>query len=228
MGADPAPESALPMTAAEYTFVHRFEAGDDPARPPLLLLHGTGGSEDDLIPFARVVAPGAALLSPRGQVLEGDMARFFRRLAEGVFDHEDVRRRAHELADFVEAARREYRLEPPVALGYSNGANIAAALLYLRPEVLAGAVLLRAMVPLEEAPVQALADKPVLLLSGESDPIIDPDNATRLAQALQQAGAPVRHEVLAARHGLTGTDYTIVRNWLDGFRPSSPGDDHAA
>lgn len=215
------------MAADELGFIHRFEAGDDPARPPLLLLHGTGGSEDDLIPFARDAAPGAALLSPRGRVREGDMARFFRRLAEGVFDHEDVRRRAHELADFIEVARREYGLGYPVALGYSNGANIAAALLYLRPEVLAGAVLLRAMVPLEEAPAQPLADKPVLLLSGETDPILDLGNARLLARTLGQAGARVRHEVLAAGHGLTSADFTIVRDWLGGFSSNGPGDDHA-
>lgn len=216
------------MAAGELDFIHRFEAGDDPARPPLLLLHGTGGSEDDLIPFGRDVAPGAALLSPRGRVLEGDMARFFRRLAEGVFDHEDVRRRAHELADFVEAARREYGLDRPIALGYSNGANIAAALLYLRPEVLAGAVLLRAMVPLEEVPAQPLEARPVLLLSGEIDPIIGLDNATRLARTLDQAGASVRHEVLAGGHGLSQADFMIVRDWLNGFPSSNPEGDHAA
>ncbi len=216
------------MATDEPGFIHRFEAGDDPARPPLLLLHGTGGSENDLIPFARDAAPGAALLSPRGRVLEGDMARFFRRLAEGVFDHEDVRRRTHELAGFVESARREHGLDRPVALGYSNGANIAAALLYLRPEVLAGAVLLRAMVPLEEAPVEPLAGKPVLLLSGESDSIIDLDNATRLARTLEQAGARVQHEVLAAGHGLVAPDFTLARDWLSGFPSQGPGDDHAA
>lgn len=216
------------MVADELGFIHRFEAGDDPARPPLLLLHGTGGSEDDLIPFARSAAPGAALLSPRGRVREGDMARFFRRLAEGVFDHDDVRRRAHELADFVVAARHEYGLGHPIALGYSNGANIAAALLYLRPEVLAGAVLLRAMVPLEEAPARPLDGKPVLLLSGESDPIIELDNATRLARALEQGGASVRHEVLAAGHGLTENDFALVRDWLGEYRPNAPGGNHAA
>lgn len=216
------------MVADELGFIHRFEAGNDRARPPLLLLHGTGGSEDDLIPFARDAAPGAALLSPRGRVREGDMARFFRRLAEGVFDHDDVRRRAHELADFVVTAGREFGLESPVALGYSNGANIAAALLYLRPEVLAGAVLLRAMVPLEEVPAQPLDGKPVLLLSGETDPIIDLDNAARLAQMLEQAGACVQHEILTASHGLTETDFATVRDWLDGFPSTSPGDDHAA
>src|SRR5450755_2067476 len=108
------------MTSPKLSFTHRFEPG---GAPPLLLLHGTGGDEDDLMPLGRMVAPGAALLSPRGKVFENGMPRFFRRLAEGVFDEDDVRRRAHELANFLEAARLHYGLATPIALGYSNGAN---------------------------------------------------------------------------------------------------------
>src|SRR5450755_4513769 len=126
------------MTSPKLSFTHRFEPG---GAPPLLLLHGTGGDENDLLPLGRMVAPGAALLSPRGKVLEGGMPRFFRRLAEGVFDEQDLRRRTQELADFVEDARRAYGFEAPVALGFSNGANIASALLLLRPAALAGAAL---------------------------------------------------------------------------------------
>src|SRR5687767_2668703 len=147
------------------SYVHRFEAGTA-LRRPLLLLHGTGGNEDDLLPLGRVISPGAALLSPRGNVLENGMPRFFRRLAEGVFDLADVKRRAHELADFVIAASRHYQIEKPVALGYSNGANIAAAVLLLRPEALAGAVLLRAMVPLPNEPEDGGSLAPVLIVSG--------------------------------------------------------------
>src|SRR5262245_54094949 len=117
---------------SELSFVHRFEAGARPASRLLLLLHGTGGNEDDLIPLGRMVAPGAPLLSPRGKVLEHGMPRFFRRLAEGIFDEQDVRARAHELADFVEAARQIYGIGAPLALGFSNGANIAAAVMQLR------------------------------------------------------------------------------------------------
>ena len=134
--------------AAGLSFTHRFAPATTAAARPLLLLHGTGGDENDLLALGRMVAPGAALLSPRGKVLENGMPRFFRRLAEGVFDEDDVRKRAHELADFIEAACRHYGIAAPVALGYSNGANIAAAILLLRPAVLAGAVLLRTMVPL--------------------------------------------------------------------------------
>src|SRR3546814_43886 len=153
-----------PMTTTSLSFVHRFEPAASPGRPPVLLLHGTGGDENDLLPIGGMVAPGSALLSPRGKVLEGGMPRFFRRLAEGVFDQEDVRRRAHELADFVGEAREAYGLPPPVALGFSNGANVAAAVLLLRPEVLAGAALLRPMVPLADPPAADLAGRPVLIL----------------------------------------------------------------
>src|SRR4051812_44175673 len=152
------------------SFVLRFEPGTEPGRPPVLLLHGTGGDESDLMPLGRAVAPGSALLSPRGKVLENGAPRFFRRLTEGVIDEADVRRRAEELADFVEEARVAYDLEAPIALGFSNGANIAAAILLLRPHALAGGVLLRAMVPLGEPPEANLGGRPVLLLSGSADP----------------------------------------------------------
>jgi phospholipase/carboxylesterase len=193
-------------------FIHRFEPGTAQARP-LLLLHGTGGDENDLIPLGRAVAPGAALLSPRGRVLEHGMPRFFRRLAEGVFDEDDVRRRAVELADFVDDARNRYGLAAPVALGYSNGANIAAAVLLLRPQALSGAMLLRAMAPLREPPRADLAGKPVLIVSGAQDPIAPPDNAARLADVLRQSGAAVEHRVLSAGHPLSNADVKLARDW---------------
>ena len=126
------------MPLVNLGFEHRFVPArpDGAGRPPLLLLHGTGGDENDLLPLGEALAPGAPLLSPRGKVLETGMPRFFRRLAEGVFDVRDVEARAHELADFVLAARDAYSLAQPVAVGFSNGANIAAALLLLRPEIL--------------------------------------------------------------------------------------------
>jgi len=198
------------VTAAP--FIHRFEPGASDARP-LLLLHGTGGDENDLIPLGRAVAPGAALLAPRGQVLEHGMPRFFRRLAEGVFDEDDVRRRAVELADFVADARGRYGLAAPVALGYSNGANIAAAVLLLRPQALSGAMLLRAMTPLREPPRADLAGKPVLIVSGAQDPIAPPDNAAILADVLRQSGAAVEHRVLSAGHPLSNADVALARDW---------------
>jgi phospholipase/carboxylesterase len=196
------------MMAHTLSYIHRFEPGADPSLPPLLLLHGTGGDEADLVPLGREIAPGAALLSPRGNVLEGDMPRFFRRFREGLFDEDDVRRRAGELANFITEARRAYGLAQPLALGYSNGANIAAAVLLLHPEILAGAILLRAMTPLAESPRPDSSGVPVLILSGSSDPIAPRADAERLAAALAAAGARVERDDLPAGHGLTQADVT--------------------
>jgi len=199
---------------SKLSFTHRVEPGNRLDAPPLLLLHGTGGDENDLLPLGRMVAPGSTLLSVRGQVLEHGMPRFFRRLAEGVFDEDDVRRRAHELADFVEAARVEYGLAAPVALGYSNGANIAAAVMLLRPGVLRGGILLRAMVPLGDPPRADLTGTAVLVASGQRDPIVPAANGERLAAMLATAGADVERRVLPSGHELSQADLTLARNWL--------------
>jgi len=204
------------MTQDTAGFIHRFEPGPDTARP-LLLLHGTGGDETDLLPLGRTVAPEAALLAPRGAVSENGMPRFFRRLAEGVFDEADLRRRTGDLAAFVAASRTRYGLGAPVALGFSNGANIAASLLLLRPETLAGAVLIRPMVPLAEPPAADLAGRPVLILSGAMDPIVPAENARRLAQQLTAAGARVEHRILPTGHGLSQADIGLALNWLRGL-----------
>lgn len=202
------------MTTTATDFVHVFERGSDPDRPPLLLLHGTGGDEQDLVPLGRAVAPGASLLSPRGKVLEGAAPRFFRRLAEGVFDEADLTARTHELADFIGEARARYGLPSPIALGFSNGANIAASLLLLRPEALAGAALLRAMPPFRDPPLVDLTAKPVLLLSGLMDPIMPAAASTRLAETFAAAGAEVRHQALPAGHGLTQADIGQLSGWF--------------
>ena len=198
----------------ELSFIHRYEPATDPKRPPLLLLHGTGGDENDLLGLGRMISPGSALLSPRGKILENGMPRFFRRLAEGVFDEEDVKVRANELADFVAEARSAYGLEAPVAVGFSNGANIAAAMLMLRPEALAGAALLRAMVPLSSAPQVDLAGKRVLMISGAMDPIIPADNSNRLAASLSASGAEVQHQMLPTGHNLSQTDLSLLVKWF--------------
>jgi phospholipase/carboxylesterase len=200
----------------ELSFVHRFERGARPASRPLLILHGTGGNEDDLLPLGKMVAPGASLLSPRGKVLEHGMPRFFRRLAEGVFDEEDVRARAHELADFIEAARKKYGIAAPVALGYSNGANIAAAVMLLRPAALAGGILLRAMVPLASPEISGgLAGKAALIVSGMRDPIAPPTNAARLKVMLEKSGAEVEKRTLPGGHELLQDDVNFARRWLE-------------
>ncbi|MEH2510928.1 phospholipase/carboxylesterase [Nitrobacteraceae bacterium AZCC 1564] len=196
------------------SFIHRFEPGTRLEAPPLLLLHGTGGDENDLLPLGRAVSPGSALLSVRGQVLEHGMPRFFRRLAEGVFDEDDVVRRAHELADFVEDARKQYGIAAPIALGYSNGANIAAAMLLLRPSVLAGGLLVRAMVPLSRPPEADLAGRPVLILSGLRDPIISSENGETLAAMLHNAGADVDRRVVPVGHELSQTDLLLAQQWM--------------
>ncbi|WP_375458951.1 alpha/beta hydrolase [uncultured Enterovirga sp.] len=201
-------------TATALSYVHRFEPASLAGQPALLLLHGTGGDEHDLLALGRAVAPGAALISPRGQVLENGMPRFFRRLTEGVFDEADVRRRAHDLADFVLQVREAYGLSAPIAVGFSNGANIAAAILLLRPDVLAGAALLRAMVPLADPPKADLIGKPVLILSGAGDPIVPADNARRLATLFKASGANVEHQVMAGGHGLSQEDVSRAATWL--------------
>ncbi len=198
----------------ENSFIHRFEPAREAGSTPLLLLHGTGGDETDLLGLGRMISPGSALLSPRGRVLEHGMPRFFRRLAEGVFDEEDVRRRALELGEFVTEARQRYGIAAPVAVGFSNGANIAAALLLLKPDVLSGAILLRAMVPLSDPPKAELGGKPVLLLSGQADPIVPASNSARLAALLSDGGASVTHKVLPAGHQLSQADVTLARGWV--------------
>jgi phospholipase/carboxylesterase len=196
-------------------FIHRFIPATQPGKPPLLLLHGTGGNENDLVPLAAQLSPGAALLSPRGKVTENGMPRFFRRLAEGVFDIADLKTRTAELGDFIAAARKIYGIEAPVAVGFSNGANIAASLLLTRPEVLRGAVLLRAMLPFEPQVPPDLTGKPVLFLSGSNDPIIPADARERLAAVLQAAGAELVHKALPTGHNLTQNDLTIAAQWLE-------------
>ena len=197
--------------ASELGYVHRFEPGAEPRRLPVLLLHGTGGDEANMLPLGREIAPGAALLSPRGNVFEGNMPRFFRRFREGLFDEDDVRRRASELANFVAEARGAYGLARPFALGYSNGANIAAAVLLLHPKTLAGAILFRAMAPLAEPPTPDLSGIAVLILSGLNDPIAPRSTAEKLAAALAAAGARVERDDLPTGHGLTQADVTKAK-----------------
>jgi phospholipase/carboxylesterase len=198
----------------DLSFIHRFEPGTSTAAP-LLLLHGTGGNENDLLALGKTLAPDRSLLSPRGKVLENGMPRFFRRLAEGVFDEPDVIKRAHELAAFIVQAGESYKQAKPIAVGFSNGANIAAAILLLRPEVLSGAILLRAMVPLAKPPQADLAQKPVLIISGASDPIIPASNANLLAAMLKNAHADVQHLTLPTGHNLTQNDVTLASQWLN-------------
>ena len=204
------------MTDELSGFAHRFVPAENGDRNTLLLLHGTGGDENDLLPLGRALNPGAALLSPRGKVLEGGMPRFFRRLAMGVFDEEDLVNRTHELAGFVEEAARGYGLDPArvFAVGFSNGANIAASLLLLRPGLLAGAVLLRAMVPFELEELPDLAGTPVYLAAGRQDAMIPAENTERLARLLDNAGADVTLDWQPGGHGIGLVEVEAAKRWL--------------
>jgi phospholipase/carboxylesterase/glyoxalase family protein len=204
------------MTNPDLGFEHVFTAAAAPDAPTLLLLHGTGGTEHDLVPLAESLAPGAAVLSPRGKVLERGMARFFRRLAEGVFDLDDLRFRTHELAEFVGAASRHYGFDPArvVAVGFSNGANVAASTLLLEPGVLAGAILFRAMVPIVPDPLPSLEGTPVFMSNGRTDSLIPAADAERLAELLRQAGAGVTLHWQPGGHQLTRQDVAQAQEWL--------------
>ncbi len=197
-------------------FVHLFRPPGEAAAPILLLLHGTGGDERDLLPLAETLSPKAGVLSVRGQVLERGMPRFFRRLAEGVFDLEDLAQRTNELADFVTVAAVHYQFARTrvIAVGFSNGANIAASILLRRPGVLAAAILFRAMVPFEPDTPVALNHTPVLLSSGRHDSIVPAEQVERLAGLLTEAGADVTAVWQPAGHELSQGDVDAARRWL--------------
>jgi glyoxalase family protein len=200
-------------------FVHRFIPGSGPdsaGSTTLLLLHGTGGDEDNLISLGRVVLPGAALLSPRGKVNEGGALRFFRRIREGVFDQEDLARRTEELARFIEEAARTYALRPEriVAVGFSNGANIAGSLLFRRPGLLRAAALLSPMVPFEPDPLPRLEGTSVFVGAGRSDAMVPTVQTERLIELLEAAGADVAVHWDDGGHAMTPAELTAVRKWL--------------
>ncbi len=205
-------------SSSELGFIHQFiPASNRPDRITLLLLHGTGGNELDLIPLGRELYPGAAILSPRGKVLESGMPRFFRRLAEGVFDTEDLKFRTHELADFVENASRVYGfdLRYLVSVGYSNGANIASSLMLLHPEVMSSAVLFRAMIPFMPERVPNLSAKDIFLGSGENDRIVPREQTETLFRLFEEAGANiVLHWQKNSGHELGYDEISAAREWL--------------
>ena len=211
-------EQRLPaLRGSEFT--HRFVAANGPRRSPitLLTLHGTGGDEDDLIPLAQRISDEAAILSPRGKVNEQGMYRFFTRLAPGVFDEQEVITRAHELADFLVQASTRYgrALDQMVPLGYSNGANIAAALLFVRPEILNRAILLRPMLPLSTHRLEHLEGTEILVLKGTEDRVIPAESTEQLIDLLRRAGAEVTVVEVDAGHELTETDVVVAARWLE-------------
>lgn len=212
------------MTTAksDLELVHRFSKGEGRnASTTLLMLHGTGGDENDLVPLGESLLPGAAILSPRGAVSERGAARFFKRLSEGVFDLEDLAVRTQQLIRFVNGAVAKYELDASkiVAVGFSNGANIAASVMLTGPSLFAQAILFRAMVPFEPTHPAKLGGTPVLLNSGEWDPIATPEQARRLQSLLTAAGAVATIAFFNAGHELTRDDVVGAVNWLEGVLP---------
>ena len=204
----------------DLDFVHRFISDNSKATKSsltLLLLHGTGGTEDDLIPLGKELATDASLLSVRGKVLENGMPRFFRRLEEGVFDLEDLKMRTDELADFIlkSSSVYEFDLKRLVAVGYSNGANIGASLLLKRPEVLAGAILFRAMVPFVPDVLPDLSKKFIILLEGMRDPIVSKQEVESLLKIFNKAHSNVTIKWQGSGHNLTQEDIDSAKKWLE-------------
>ncbi len=197
------------------TMKHIFKKGTNPDLPVLLLLHGTGGNENDLLPLAEMLAPEASVLGVRGNVSENGMPRFFRRLAEGVFDEPDLIARTHELNAFLDAAAEEYGFDRRkiIAVGYSNGANIAASLLFHDAQSLQGAILHHAMVPLRSIELPELAGIPVFMGSGTNDPIIPRAESEELGTLLADAGADVQMHWENSGHQLTATEVQAAAAW---------------
>jgi predicted esterase len=198
-------------------FIHRFiPAADNSSAETLVVLHGTGGDENDLIGVGQAIAPSAAILSPRGNVLENGAARFFKRLAEGVFDPKEVRSRAEELARFVRAAISRYALNPEriFAMGYSNGANIASTVMLIDPELLRGAILFRPMLVLETDGHSDLSGKGVFISAGQMDPIVPAKSVVRLVELLEASHADVTLKWQQAGHNLLPSEVHEAANWL--------------
>jgi phospholipase/carboxylesterase len=217
--------STRTSNSADLELVHRFSTGEGQnAQTTLLLLHGTGGDENDLVPVGESLLPGAAILSPRGAVRERGMPRFFARLAEGVFDLEDLALRTQQLIRFVNGAVAKYELDASrlIAIGFSNGANIAASVMLTGPSVFSHAVLFRAMVPFEPREHAKLGGTPVLLSSGEWDPIATPEQARRLQTLLTAAGAKPTLNFFDAGHELTRGDISAAASWIAALIPPKP------
>lgn len=206
-----------------HIFINSFSNGsnnkkydDRNKKLTLVLLHGTGGNEEDLIFLGKKIEPNASILSPRGKVLENGMPRFFRRLSEGVFDLEDLRIRSHELADFIQKCSLHYKfdLENTIAIGFSNGANISVSMLFLRPEVLQGAILFRAMVPFIPDPLPNLSSKKILLSAGLEDPIVSRNETENLFRLFQKTNAIITLKWQPSSHNLIQEDILVAKPWI--------------
>lgn len=195
---------------------HIFQKGTDVTAPVLVLFHGTGGTERDLLPLAQAISPTSSVLSVRGNVLENGMPRFFRRLAEGIFDEEDLIFRTKELYDFLDQAAVEHGFDRQnlVAVGYSNGANIAGSLLFHYPDALRGAILHHPMVPLRGIQLPDLSGIPVFIGAGQNDPICSPKETEELQKLLSEAGSTVAVHWEQAGHQLTRSEVEAAGTWF--------------
>ncbi|MCL5068617.1 MAG: alpha/beta hydrolase [Thaumarchaeota archaeon] len=204
------------MTANLLGFEHLFIRSTGGSKLTLLMLHGTGGDEYDLVPIFKELGVASSMLSPRGKVLENGMPRFFRRTAEGVFDLRDLEFRTRELSDFVGASVSEYRLDAHnvVAIGYSNGANIAASVLLSRPDVLAGAILMRPMLPMTPRSLPDLRSKPVFISAGISDEVIPKESTAQLINVMEKSGADLKIAHQPSGHALVASDILDAKIWL--------------
>lgn len=198
---------------------HIFNQGKNKNLPTLLLLHGTGGSERDLLPLADIISPESSVLGVRGNVLENGMPRFFRRLAEGVFDEQDLIFRTNELNQYVSESAKAYGFDRSnvVAVGYSNGANIAASMLYHDADALAGAILFHAMVPRKGIELPDLSDKQIFLGAGKNDPMINPEQSKQLVKDLQKAGAEVSEYWTDSGHQLSREEVEQAKQWFEKY-----------
>lgn len=194
---------------------HIFKAGSNPKAPTLLLLHGTGGTENDLVPLADILDPAASVLSVRGKVLENGMPRFFRRLAMGVFDEEDLVARTYELDSFIGKAANQYGFDRAnvVAVGYSNGANIAGSMLFHIENAIRAAILHHPMVPRRGIKLPDLTEVPIFIGAGTNDPICPAQETEELSSLLGGAGADVEVHWESNGHHLTGTEVEAAAKW---------------
>src|SRR5699024_4919756 len=194
---------------------HIFQKGKDTNKPTLLLLHGTGGNESDLLPIADKIDGDAPVLSVRGNILENGMPRFFKRLSEGVFDEEDLIFRTDELNEFLNEAAREYEFDRDniIAIGYSNGANIAASLLFHYQHALKGAILHHPMVPRRGIELPDLSRKSVFIAAGNNDPICPPEESQELQSLLEKANAKVELHWENRGHQLTIEEVEAASKW---------------
>ena len=198
-------------------FIHRFVPAEDSASgETMIVLHGTGGDENDLIGIGQTIAPGAAILSPRGNVLENGAPRFFRRLAEGVFDPKEVRSRAEELARFIRAAIIKYGLDATriYTLGYSNGANVASTVMFIEPRLIQGAILFRPMLVFEPEEQNDLSGSSVFISAGRVDPIVPVGSVERLAELFESRHAEVTLKWQLAGHNLVPSEVREASDWL--------------